>query len=238
MNCEEFKDTIIVHIYGKLPADKEKALQKHVQECSGCARVYKKMQKFHGMLVVGDDIPLPDWKVSWDVIRQRSFKKRWHLPVLFPTKRFAIAATAVAVAFAIGILAGRSVFFPKPEQIPSITNRGYQGIASVSSYIETIEPLLIDFMNRSGQPESEKMVELTNRVITDMLTQTRLLKVAAMRNGNGNLYLLLDDIELMLISISNLGNQNGEVTSQLNHIIRNKSLLFRLRQLRSDKMNI
>jgi hypothetical protein len=237
MNCEEFKDAIVISIYGVLPAEQKEALQRHIQECPGCARVYAKTQKFHGILAVGDDIPFPDGEASWRVIRQRSYKRRWGLPVLFPARRFAIAAAAVAAAFVIGILAGRSVFFPKPQK-PAITDRGYQGITSVSTYRETLEPLLIDFMNRSDQPQSEKMAEFTNRVIADMLTQTRLLKIAAMRNGEGDLYLLLDDIELVLISISNLGGQNGEVAAQLDRIIRNKLLLFRLRQLRSDEINI
>lgn len=238
MNCEEFKDTIVVRIYGELSPDQEEELQRHVCECPSCARVYATTQRFHSMLDIGDDIPLPDWEASWRVIRQRSYKKKWRLPVLFPARRIAMAAAAAAVAFVVGMLAGRSIFFPVPEPAPTISEQGYRGIASVSAYRETLEPLLIDFMNRGGQPGADEMVKLTNRVVADMLAQTRLLKLAAIRNGEGNLYLLLDDIELVLISISNLGDQNGDVAAQLGRIIRNKSLLFRLRQLRTDNTTI
>jgi hypothetical protein len=240
MNCEEFKDAIVVRIYGELPPDREAALQRHVGECDDCARVYARTLGLQNVNDVDDDIPTPDWEASWRVIRERTQKKRWRLPALFewPAKRFAMAAAAVVIVFVFGVLAGRSIFFPPAEPEWTTPGRGIQSVTSVATYTETLEPLLIDFMNRSGQTRSDEMSELTDRVAIEMLAQTRLLKRAAERSSDAELYFLLEDIELVLISIANLGGQNGDVAEQLDQIIKNKAIMFRLRQLPAGQSTI
>jgi hypothetical protein len=231
MNCEEFKDVLVVRIYGELPADREEAFQRHAGECRDCAQVFARTQEIHGTMDIGDDIPEPDWEALWRVIRERSRKKRWRLPALmeWPRRRFAVVAAAVAAVFIIGVLVGRSIFPPEPET--ATTAPGYRGVASVAAYTETLEPVLIDFMNRGGQPVDDEVAELTRRVVTDMLAQTRLLKRAVARSGDQQLYFLFEDIELVLISIANLGGQNGDVAAQLDQIIKDKSIMYRLKQL-------
>jgi hypothetical protein len=240
MNCEEFKDAIVMRIYGELPADLEDALQEHVRECSGCARIYARTLGLKNVLGVDDDIPAPDWEASWRVIRERSQKRRWRWPVFFewPAKRFAMAAAAVVAVFVFGVLAGRSIFFPTTEPGPTAPERGYQSVTSVAAYTETLEPLLIDFTNRRGRPQSDEMAELTTRVAVEMLVQTRLLKRAAEQSGDERLFFLLEDIELVLISIANLGGNNGDVAQQLDRVIENKEILFRLRQLPTEQSTI
>lgn len=241
MNCEEFKDAIVIRIYGELPADREAALQRHVGECDSCARVYARTLGLQNVLDVGDDdVPAPDWEASWRSIRDRSLKKRWRLPALFdwPAKRFAMAAAAVVVVFVFGVLAGRSLFFPPAEPDGTTPELRFPGVTTVAAYTETLEPLLIDFMNRRGRSRSDEMSELTDRVAIEMLAQTRLLKRAAERDGDAELYFLLEDIELVLISIANLGGQNGDVAGQLDQIIKDKAIMFRLRQLPAGRSTI
>jgi hypothetical protein len=86
-------------------------------------------------------------------------------------------------------------------------------------------------MNSRGQATDEDVAELTRRVVVDMLAETRLFKRTAERNGDERLYLLLEDIELVLISIANLGGQNGDIAEQLEQVIRDKSIMYRLKQL-------
>lgn len=238
MNCDEFKNATIIGICGKLTADELDAMRSHALECPRCASVYERTRELHGAFAVRDDIPLPDREASWHVIRDRALKNKWRLPALLPARRFAMAAATVAVVFALGILVGRSVFSPGSGRTPPGVDRRYDSVYSVAGYAETVELLLIDFMNRGGQPTSDEMADLTGRVVADMLAQTRLLKRAAVREGDGSLYVLLDDIELVLISISNLGRQNGDVAAQLDHSIRGKLLLTRLRQLLAENATI
>lgn len=237
MNCEEFKNATIVGIYGELSTDDLEALRKHALECPKCAHAYERTRELHGMLRVGEDIALPDKEACWRAIRDRSLKPRWRLPVFFDTRRLAIAAAAAAVVFALGILVGRSVFPPGSGPTTHIADSGYAGV-SVAGYAETVELILLDFMNRGGPPASDDVADFTGRVVADMLAQTRLLKRAAEREGDSDLRLLLEDVEVVLISISNLRYQNGDVADQLNRSIRSKLLLNRLRQLPAESATI
>ena len=230
MNCGEFKELLIIRLCGRLTKEQKEFLEEHTASCPACARLADRVKS----LPVNEpawEVPKPDWEVSWRIIRDRSLKRKGYLPSFLMSRRFALIATAVIVAFILGIVVERSVFFPTTAPLPLKAEKPHESVASIAAYTETIEPLLIDFMNRGVQPTPDEMTDLTNRVIADMLAQTRLFKYAAVRNGDGNLYQLLDDVELVLISISNMGGQNGDVNAQLNHLIRNKSLLFRLRQV-------
>jgi hypothetical protein len=187
-------------------------------------------QNIHSALASGGDVPDPDWEASWRVIREGSRKKH-RFPNLFewPAGRWATAAAAVVVVFVFGVLAGRSIFFP--EQAPRQEfGLNYRGPTSVAAYTETLEPLLIDFVNSRGRVADEDAAELTRRVAVDMLAQTRLLKREAIRGGDEQMYLLLEDVEMVLISIANIGDHNGEVTEQLENVIKEKSLVRRLNQ--------
>lgn len=239
MNCEEFKEAVVVRIYGELPADREAELQRHVAECAECARAFAKVQGVQNVLDSREDIPTPDWEASWWVIRERTQKKRrWPAFFEWAPRRFAIAAAAVVAVFVIGVMAGRSIFVPPAEPEHGVAGRAYRGELSVAAYTATVEPLLIDYTNRRGRPRSEEMAELTTRVAVEMLTQTRMLKRAAEESGDDELYFLLDDVELVLISIANLGGQNGDVAEQLDEVIKKKEILYRLRQLPDKESTI
>jgi hypothetical protein len=221
----------VLRIYGELTDEQEEALQRHVRACLSCAAAFAQIEAFQGVLKPEDDFAQPDWEASWRTIKERSLGKPGRRFVLFPVKRFAmIAATAVAV-FIIGVLAGRSLFAPDREPVPVAEEHTYRSVASIAAYTEILGPVLIDFLNRGGRPVSEEMAELTERVVTDMLAETRLLKRAAERGGDQGLYELLEDIELILISIANLRGANGDIAAQLDRVIREKSIMHRLKHL-------
>jgi hypothetical protein len=236
MNCETFQELLIERICGQLPAGREDALQQHARGCADCAVALERSLDIQNAFDPGENIPMPDFDESWRSIQARTQAKKWRWPELFPGRRFAMAAAAVAVVFVIGVFAGRSVFSPEPE--PDTAGPGYQGMASIAAYTQSLEPLLVDFANHGGKPVDDDLAKLTRKVTADMLAQTRMLKRAAARSGDEQLYILLDDIELVLISMSNLGGQNGEVAAQLLERIRNKSLLNRIKQMPAGRQTI
>ncbi len=236
MNCEQFQEVLVERIYGRLPADREAALQRHAGKCAGCKAALERTFEIQNVFDPGEDIPLPDFDRSWRSIQARTRRRTWRWPVLYPVRRFSMAAAAVALVFVIGVFAGRSLFSPEPE--PNAAGPGFQGMTSIAAYTESLEPLLLDFANQRGQETDEELAELTRRVTVDMLAQTRLLKRAAARGGDEQLYILLDDIELVLISMANLGGQNGDVAAQLLEQIRHKSLLNRIKQIPANRQTI
>ncbi len=53
MNCEEFKDALVVRIYGDMPEDREAALQSHAEHCAGCARALARTVNIQSVLEPG-----------------------------------------------------------------------------------------------------------------------------------------------------------------------------------------
>jgi len=236
MNCETFQDYLVKRIYGRLPEDREAELQQHAGECADCAFALERTLEIQNVFDPGEGIPEPDYNRAWLSIQSQTRRKKWRWPELFPKRRFAMAAAAVAVVFVIGVFAGRSLFSPEPE--PQTAGTGQQEMMSVANYAGSLEPLFLDFANHGGRPDDEDLAELTLKVTADMLIQTRLLKRAAVRSGDKQLYILLDDIELVLISMSNLGTQNGEVADQLLERVRDKSFLHRIKKLPAGQRTI
>jgi hypothetical protein len=234
MNCEEFKDALVVRVYGDLPDEEEAALQRHAAACPGCARALARTLDVQGALDLRGDVPEPDWEASWRAIGERTRKRSGRrLAFGWPARRWATAAAAVAAVFVLGVLVGRSMFFGGKGPRQQETDHTYPGQVTVAAYTETLEPLLIDFLNNRGGVRDDEVSALTHRVVTDMLAQTRMLKRAAVRSGDEQLYQLLEDVEVVLISIANLGGSDGDVVRQLDRVIRDKSIVPRLERLAS-----
>jgi hypothetical protein len=236
MNCETFQDYLVKRIYGRLPEEDEAELQQHAAECAHCAIALERTIEIQNVFDPGEDIPEPDYDATWRSVQEQTHRKKWRWPVLFPVRRFAMGAAAVALVFVIGVFAGRSLFSPGPERHTAAP--GQQEMMSVAGYAGSLVPLLLDFANQEGRPVDKDLAALTSKVTADMLAQTRLLKRAAARSGDEQLFVLLDDIELILISMSNIGDQNGDVADQLLKRIRDKSLLFRTKQLPAGQWTI
>jgi hypothetical protein len=234
MNCEEFKNALVVRVYGDLHDEEEAALQRHAAACPSCARALARTRDVQAALELRGDVPEPDWEASWRAIRERTRKRSGRrLAFGWPARRWATAAAAVAAVFVLGVLVGRFVFFAGNGPRPRATDLSYPRQVTVAAYTETLEPLLIDFLNSRGEVHDDEVSALTHRVATDMLAQTRMLKREAARSGDEHLYLLLEDVEVVLISIANLGGNDGDVVKQLDRVIRDKSIVPRLERLAS-----
>ena len=234
MNCENFQELLIERIYGRLPDDREKALQDHARDCPDCAIALERSMGIQNAMDPGEEIPMPDFDASWRDIQARTVGAGRRRGGWLVRWRLALVPTAVAMIFAIGVFTGRSVFSPEPD----VSGIGFPEKTSIASYTESLEPLLLDFANQRGRPVDAELAELTQKVAVDMLARTRLLKLAAAHSGDESLYVLLDDIELVLISISNLGNQNGDIAGQLERVIRSKSIVPRLKRLPAESETI
>ncbi len=233
MNCEDFKNSIITGIYGKLTASQKEDMENHVRKCPKCERLYQRTQGYYGVFEEKEAIPMPDWEKSWAVISEKTTRKRSRF-TLFPYKRYALAATSVLVVFILGFFTGRRFFF-RAQNGSLLEAPADFHYASTQYYAESLELLLVNFTNQSDQEAKESFNEVERKIITDVLAQTRLLKLIASRRGDPVLQELLEDVELILIGISNLAPEDKDSADQLNQFIIEKSLKLRLRQLAKDK---
>ena len=231
MNCRDSKDFIRLCLIGKLAAQYEEGLQEHLKDCAACAAVYERMRSQH---IIDEDevsIPLPDWEKSWAFISDqiRKPRKRFERPM---TYRIMLAGAAACFIFIMGLFFGRSLFGPADIQ------RSVIGNSPVQAYFETLEPILIDFMNPSHAEPSDDLQFMKQEMLIGLIAQTRLFRRLLSSDQDGYIKQLLEDLEFILISISNLRPGDLDSADQIHRFIRDKDLYFRLRQLSKSSNRI
>lgn len=229
MNCEECKNLITVSVYGKLTSQEKRQLEEHLRECPECTRIYEKSENLSSLLEDKEEIPLPDKEKSWEIISSRAIPRKSNRTIFFPYKKWAFAASALVIVFLLGFIIGKQMFFPGPgETSPeSIAFQGYE--SPIQRYTEGLEPILINFVNRTDAHKQEEMSDIEKLVVKEMLTQTKLLKHLVSRRDDPRLLQLLEDIEFILVGISNLRPQDQESAAQIARLIRENEIKFKLK---------
>ena len=228
MNCQEFEILIVVGIYGRHTSTDRDELINHLRECQKCAQSFKRYESCLGMTENIEEPPKPDWEKSWTKI---SDKRKQAKPKYSPTPKFAIAVAAFVVVFLIGFFTGKRYFQQNSYEYTFFSKADDRNVSPIHSYAERAELFLIDFMNRSTQYNEREILKFEEKIITGMVIQTQLLKLVISQRDEPYQQHLLEDLELLLISMSNLRPGDKDAAHQLNQFIREQKLLSRLRQL-------
>ena len=238
MNCEKSKNLITVSVYGKLTPSERTLLEEHLRECPECARIYGKSKNLSSLFEDEKKISLPDKEKSWEIISAKAIKRKNGQTVFFPYKKWAFAASALVIVFILGFLIGKQFFFPGPDKTSpeSLALKGYE--SPIHRYTEELEPILINFMNRTDARKKEEMSDIEKLVIKDMLIQTKLLKDLVSQKDDPRLLQLLEDVEFILVGISNLRPQDQQSAAQLTRLIRENEIKFKLKTFFASKTTI
>lgn len=228
MNCSDFKNLIVVGIYGKLTGPEKDAFDEHRRRCPACAGLYRTTSGFDGIFEDKTDVPLPDWDASWRVISDEVFRKKRFVFPLVPRMRFAVTAAAVVAVFVIGLLSGRQLL---DRAVPDATQTQ---VMPIQHFAENLEPLLVNFTNRSEEQAADSYTKVERRILADMLAQARLLKYLAESRGDDSQVKLLEDLEFVLVDITNLRPGDSDSAEQLRRAIKEKELKYRLRQFAEE----
>lgn len=237
MNCEDAKNTLLLQAFGKLTPEQKAEWDAHLKDCPRCARMSRKLSSYHDMIHDQDDIPLPDWEKSWDIISCRAFDRARSNRNVLPTLRWTAAAAALLAVFVLGFLLGRRILNPTS---PLLSSRSLRVTTQtpLERYADTIEALLTGFVNRSDINQPAEFLSIEKQMIEDMLIQTRLLKGLARDRRMPHLDALLEDLEFILLNLSHLQPEDRETARYLNRLIREKSLRFQLKDLASRELGI
>ena len=237
MNCEEAKDMMTVGVFGTLAPEEKTLLDEHLRNCPSCARLFEKSKASWASFEAPDDCPHPDWEKSWDVIAARTLgqPKTWRL--FGVPGRWAVAAASLLVVFALGYVAGRR--FLKPSTGPAAFP-----LASVAEpspllrYAESLEPVLIDFLNRGETERPQEFADLERKIIQSMLTETRLLQALAASSRNTELGAFLEEMETILLSLANLKPGDRDSADELGRTIRERRIRSKLRDFSSADLTL
>ena len=238
MNCEECKNLITINVFGKLTPSEKTRLEEHLRECPDCSRIHAKSAQLSSFFEDKEDISLPNKEKSWQVIRSKALSRNRRWKGFIPYKKWALVSTAISVVFVLGFLAGKLFFFQPsaPSQPGSLASQSYG--MPVEQYAENLELILVSFMNRTDARKQDQISDLEKKVIEDMLLQTRLLKYLVAERGDSHLQRFLEDLELILVGISNLRPQDQDSAAQLSRLIRENELKFKVKTLLTSETTI
>jgi len=235
MNCEQAKNLITISVFGNPGPAERSALEEHLCHCPDCARIFEKSAVERRPFDVPDDIPLPDWEKSWDVISVRALNLQSRPRLFGLPGKWVFAAVSLLAVFILGYFAGHQLLrqrFGQPleSSIPAApTSSPFQEFA------ESLEPVLVDFMNRGVRERPKEMVDLERNIIRSMLAETRLLQSLADQSRDASLKGFLEEIESLLISMANLNPGDRDSADLLDRMIRDRQIRYKLRELSGVK---
>ncbi len=223
MNCKKYQNLITLYTQDELSPDEKRLLEEHLKKCPTCSQVLKR-ERIITKSIDKDSLylPAPDWEASWRVIstQPQKDKKRW--------KRLVIQAAAVAAVFIIGSLIGRHVLFPV-KQTEEIT-----AFSPLERYISQVRPALTVFMNTSSDQTTEYEMEMEKKIIKEILIDTRFLKQGVYEQENPYLQKLFDELEIILLEISNLKYGDEQSKKMILEMIKKKGMSFKLKALDTE----
>jgi len=235
MNCQRTKDLIVIGIYGRLTKSQQEELKAHLQVCPNCASRYEKSALLMNLRKQDKDIPEPDLKRSWEVISSRILKRKQSSGVK-NLRKWALAACSLLIVFILGYFAGKRILNPGPTSISAAVD--IEADYSFSSYADNLNPVLVNFLNRNEVETPEALRILEQKLISDMLTRTRLLKSLASGSEDMVLMELLQDLEIILMSLKNMNPEDLDSARHLARMIQEKKISLRLQELSSTRSTI
>ncbi len=231
MICSEYKDLMVVALVGKLTSSQRQTLEKHLLECPECLRQYEKMKTYEGHRAKKKEFHLPDWNNSWRTIKKGLKVQRTRSFFLRPSLRLSYSLAAIFVIFIIGFFIGKQFFPQESREFVYAPPEDQITALPITAYAERVDSLLLHWINRNEEQMTESMRKQEQEAIEDILVQTRILKHMYTQMDKAYLLRLIEDMELILVSISNLRPDDEEYSQQLALLIQEKALLFRLQQL-------
>ncbi len=238
MTCDEAKNLITVGVLEDLDPAGEAALREHMGRCPSCARAFERSAELRDSARIADEPRMPDWEKSWEVIASRA------LP--FPRKGFrlfqrpwawAAAAVVFLAVFILGYFAGGRFLRKTPEPILA-SAAATEAVSPLPAFADSLEPVLIDFLNRGETPLPSEIRELREKSIRSLVFETRLLKKQAEETGDDSLWKFLDELENVLVSLSNLKPGDRESADLLDRMIRERHMRSKLLELSGVKTTL
>jgi hypothetical protein len=230
MKCKTCRRLIVLDLYGELgPADRRR-LERHLDECAECARDLEYTRGVFDMIDRSDSGSLPeaDWDGCWfritDGIRGPG-RARVHRPKI---PRWVTAAAAAGLVFAVGIFLGRFWRPSAPQAAPTSAGSaaGFDPI-DLQGYFESLKPILVEYVNLPSDAPADERVPVDRRLIHSLLVQNFMLMRAVAENDPAAAE-LLEDIDLVLREIKNLGSGDPDAPAMIRSLIRQRNILFKI----------
>ena len=107
MNCSEFEDKISFYMDGELPGDETESVEKHMEGCPECKKLFDEFKSIDGLI---DNIPqISPEKINAHDLLSKGESRGTILPV-FNFQKFALAGVFL-ILLALGLFVAKDIIF-------------------------------------------------------------------------------------------------------------------------------
>ena len=236
MNCRQCEDLFVGALYRELEPESRRLFDTHLESCSGCAATYVRLQSTLEVMDrrVQPDPGHGYWAGFWNRLsarmeREEEGRRRGWLGRLFPsmpdaTERWAYRGVVAAVLVVFGAVAGR-VLIPGmgtgPEsgaggepRVAVMEIRGGDAVVQTAAeacarqYIEDSQVLLLALVKFDPGTETEYLSDWSaeKKRSRELVSQAASLKENLNDPGQRRLRELVNELELIMIQIANIGS--------------------------------
>ncbi len=235
-------DDLVLHYYGEdgvTPGARD-----HVAACGPCRDRLAALERALSAIAAA---PVPERGDSygrevWDRIRPQldtpepvSLRRWWWSGHLFTWPRLALAGGLAALLIA-AFVAGRVWQSPPPG--PATASAALQGqerilLVAVGHHLERSARMLVELTNLNGGATVN--ISMEQEQAADLIAANRLYRQAAVRAGENGLASVLDDLERVLVEVTNSpATLSAADVSDLRQRLDDTGLLFKVRVTESQ----
>jgi hypothetical protein len=232
-------------------------IQEHLKGCPGCSQEYKKLA---GLMAAMNKRQRPQMSDAfWENYSLRLEEKlaaasaaeeqkspvtivNWkHRPgsfdfmlrrLLYPVAAAAILVVGIAIGLYLSQQPGKDIVNTAISSLRQLS-------PAVAEHFDNVLPLLLDYSNSSprqtgNSPEENILVEKST--VRKLLLENQLLKRVMAKNSNITVNELMNELELILLELSNDSGDGEETRRAVRQFIKENNVLFKMKTLeKKDK---
>lgn len=228
-----------LYFYDELASAERAAFEAHLSSCSGCRAALAELEEIRTALApIRADGARSEFE--W-----RAFMRRLDARLeaeSVPARRAhtgVLLAAGIAATLAIGVVTGvlwqreraRDQAVPQPDPIavsggedPDESRRSRE---AAIEHLDRAKIVLLGLANKDAGAVSVDDWSYERSLAASLLPDTRLLRLTALEDGDGEMASLLSDLEVLLLQTSFSAEPNRETLARLQRYINRRDLLVR-----------
>lgn len=246
ISCKKCRELMPLVLYKEADEAGLKMFRIHTASCEECSSTFREMQET--IRTMGMREPADGRDVNWDAFwtrlsvrlehevpeRTRVFTFLTH-PGTIPRWAYGIAAVLLV---AVGVYIGRTLYTPQtPSQGPEGSGPRTAALVAdtaqlderLQDYLERSKALLLGVVNSQGGTLPPGELRLEQQRSRDLVGEAHFLKAALNRPDRQQLRMLFEDLEIVLLQLSNMELKPGvPVVEMIREGVDRRSILLKI----------
>ena len=234
MNCKACENLMELYVHEDLSKPEREMFEKHLGRCKNCSEELNKTKQLISKIkTLTGQISMPDWNRSWDIINRniQTGLKRGRIFLNFFHSKWRYAIAGSVFLFLLGFFIGKYLFISSPGKEPSDQKLSSNFKAAICEYLEDIKPFILDYSNYQPVIKNEEDISFDRVIANKLLIKNRLLQHHTLQVKNRKLQQLLEELEIILMEISDIGSSESDNLLLIKELIKIKKTIYKLENL-------